>query len=117
MRPKKREFRIYYNGGSTYTGSPELAPARGVIAIVQPAPSVNYEIVTASDFYVWRDGRWWGADKFGMMDYIIRPGWKRILIGYMITREEYDKLMTRILADRDFGNKTGWLPGEVVPDA
>lgn len=106
------KWKIFY-GNSTFSsedGDPTVAPARDVQVIVQDHPEVGVELVTASDYYVW-EGRWRGVDIFGLFDYLIEPGWKRVLCGRTITRQEYSAVYHQ--ADTD---KNGWLPREVRAD-
>lgn len=103
---------IYYSDGSTFSsedGTPRGEKARGVQGIVQDHPTVGAEIVTASDYYVWKQGRWWGVDHFGLYDYLLHLGC--VLGGEMIERHEYDAIFRRMAKD-----KQGWLPHEVKAD-
>ena len=108
---KTREFVIYYGDGSTYSnedGPPEDAPARNVQIIVQPHRQVGVEIVSSADNYVWMDDRgWWGVDRDGMMDYLIEPGWKKVLYGRTLLQSEYDQIVKAANLEKD-----AWLERE-----
>jgi hypothetical protein len=105
-------WKIYYSSG-TYSGDdPGFAPARDVQVIVQSDKNNGWFIQTGSDYYIWRDERWWGVDYPGLFDYLIEPGWKRVLFGRTIDGEEYNRIMSRAMRDPDFPEKTGWRSGE-----
>lgn len=96
-------WRIYYDGGDVFTdedGPPDRAPAVGVLAIAQP-PGTGARAEFNCDFYWWHEPleRWVGGDLFGLVDYLQRPGWKRVLFGRTVARSEYDRIVTAALAD------------------
>lgn len=91
------EWRIFYDDGSTFSdedGTPEQAPARGVIAIVCRDPVARWVVCSRFDYYVWR-GEWFGVDIFGLFDYLVDPGWKGVTFGRTIANEEFRKIHTR----------------------
>ena len=93
---------VYYGDGSTYSSEDGSSPpARDVQVIVQRHPEVGVELVTASDYYVWRNGRWWGVDLFGLFDYLTRPGPKKVLFGRTIETEVYKRIIKRACEDTD----------------
>jgi hypothetical protein len=102
-------YRIYYDDGSTFDGAVESAPCDGVIVIVQDDPDVGRELLHIKDFYYWEFGRWWGSDLYGMMDYLRRPGWKKIVAGRNTFYANYADLYRRANEDPDFAPKTGSL--------
>ena len=64
---------IYYGDGTTFSnedGGPEVAPP------------LNVQVI-ASYPNCWRCG-----DLFGLMDYLMRPGWKVVLFGRTISNEK-----------------------------
>lgn len=102
-------WKVYYGDGSTFSGDDgefSLAPARGVQVIVQDHPGVGMELVTGADYYVW-GGCWRGVDIFGLFDYLIEPGMKKVIFGRTITQDEYNKIMRGANLD-----KSGWLSKE-----
>ncbi len=103
-------YRIYYGDGSTYAGLPETAPVFGVQAIVQQDKDVGWIISAERDFYVWRDERWWGVDVFGLVQYLHAPGWKRVLLGELITIDRWREINAHALQDREFAQKHTYLP-------
>lgn len=105
------EWRIYYGDGTTYQGSPEEAPERGVQAIAQVHPDVGWAATSSSDYYVYLPHDWWqGVDVFGLWDYLATPGWKRVLFGRTVNNAEYKAILERAFAD--LGDKSALLPGE-----
>lgn len=81
-------WRIYYDTGETYDGPIETAPAWGVIAVVC-APDV-----------------WHGGDYVGLIDYLARPGWKRVLFGRLVPNDVFEKVSGAAAHDPDRGE--GW---------
>lgn len=108
-----RRWRIYYDDGSTYDASIEAAPCDGVIVVVQDDADVGRELLHMKDFYVWDHGRWFGCDRYGLEDYLRRPGWKKMIAGRNTTPANYHALMERARVDPDFPGKTARLVGEL----
>lgn len=102
-------YRVFYDDGSTYDGAVELAPCEGVIIVVQDDPDVGRELLHIKDFYYWEHGRWWGADRWGMEDYLRRPGWKKVLAGRNTSYANYSALYDRANHDPDFPPKSAFL--------
>ena len=95
---------IYYGDNSTFSsvdGTVVNAPARNVQAIVQDHPQVGWEVTTGKDYYVWTHAGWWGVDLFGLWDYLVELGWKKVLFGRTLTTEEYNMFFQRALADAE----------------
>jgi len=101
---------IFYDDRAPYTGRPEVAPERGVQAIVQADPDVGWYCITGKDYYVWLGDEWQGVDAFGLFDYLATPGWKRVLFGRMVRAEEYDRIYAKALAA--MGAKSAYKPDE-----
>lgn len=107
-------WRIFYADGSTAEGDGPLAPdveARGVQVVLQDDPDseVGVESITGSDYFVFRDGRWWGVDINGLFDWLLDSG--LFLQGRLITTKEYQAIVTKALAD-----KQTWLQRERKPE-
>lgn len=109
------DWKIYYGDGSTYTGAVENAPARDVQVIVQSSKKHGWQATSGKDFFVWRGGRWFCVDKFGLYDYLLDPGWKRVLFGRTLTGDEYDAIWQRAMNDPDMPQKTAVGRGERKP--
>ena len=110
MREKKTRWKVFYGDGTTAegVGRQKLDEPRGVQVIVQDHPEVGVESVTGCDYYVWREGRWWGVDIFGLFDYLMESG--LVLFGRTIEREEYQAIARKALAEKET-----WLPRERRP--
>jgi hypothetical protein len=104
-------WRIYYGDGSTYdnlSGPVQKAPARGVQAIAMRDERVGRLVWHSKDFY-WYDGETWvGGDVFGLWDYLVRPGWKKVVFGRTLARPDFDALLAKAMDDPDFPPKDGW---------
>jgi hypothetical protein len=106
-------WEIYYGDGTTYDGSPATAPTRDVQVIVMEDEGVAWITQSGSDFYCWRDGRWWGMDYVGYIDYMMSDGWKKVLFGRLILKQEFQAIFRRIKAK--WGPKQGYLSQERKP--
>ena len=106
------KWRIYYEDGefSSEEGGIAEAPARGVMVIVQDDEHVGWATQTGSDYYVWRDGRWWGVDIFGLYDFLIELG--LVKFGRTITSKEFNAIYQRALSEAP---KHGFKPKERKP--
>lgn len=107
-----RKFRVYYDDGSTDDSSTPLENVRGhgVIGIVQDdnepydAYKTGRELLYGSDWY-WVDfeqGVWMRGDLFGMQQYLIAPGPKKVLAGVLTNRTNFHAVLTRMREDADF---------------
>lgn len=108
-------WKVYYGDGSTFTGEVQDAPARDVQVIIQSSKDCGWQAVAGTDYYVWRGDRWFGVDLFGLYDYLLEPGWKRVLFGRTLTTDEYDAVWQRAMADPDMPPKTVFGRGERRP--
>lgn len=107
---------VYYGDGAKFSdkdGGPELVPARDVQVIAQVSKEHGWEAVAGNDYYIWRDGRWYGVDKFGLFDYLVDPGWKRVLFGRMLTKDEYNAVWAQV--SQDMPDKTAFEKWERKP--
>lgn len=100
-------WRIYYDDGKTYSsedGPVELAPAFGVIVILDRDVNIGWRLIVNCDYFVWdsRDGayHWWESNIIGLIDYLSRPGWKKVLVGRLIENSTYDAIFQRAYKDR-----------------
>ena len=109
-------YRVYYDDKPCYDGDPFYAPAFGVVAIVQRNKAHGRKVTSNFDFYVWKDDlqEWMGCDMFGMIDYLNIPGPKRVLIGRMIEKERFYKIVKQANEDPDFPDRTGRYREEVM---
>ena len=105
-------FRIYYDGGGTFDGDPWLAPALGVLVIVERDADHGRRLVTGKDYYVLRNGRWWAVDHVGFIDYLIEPGARRALFGRTVASDDWYAAMRCADQDKDFPVRTAWASNE-----
>lgn len=104
-------WRIYYADGSMAEDQQGPAigeKARGVITILQTDGEVGWHLASGSDYYVWRDGRWWGVDINGLFDYLMDTG--LVTFGRMVDTATYNRIFSEAMADKDLGEKHGFLP-------
>lgn len=108
-------FKIFYDDGATYTGDPFSAPVLGVLVIVEDDAEHGRRLISGCDYFCWDDRgggwRWWEADFVGLIDYLIRPGVKRVLIGRLVPSEVFSRVYHTALTCSDFHPKTAFAPG------
>jgi hypothetical protein len=103
------DWKIFYEDGSTFSsedGSPTDAPALGIQVIVQNDPDSGRYNQSGSDYYVYRDGRWWGVDIFGLFDFLIHHS--PVKFGRTTDNETYLSLFHRAEDDPDFLPRSGF---------
>ena len=90
----------------------ENAPGRwGVQAIVYEHPAVGWVMATNGDYYIERGDRWTAVDFAGMLDFVVNEI-GAVLVGRTISNAEYQSIYQQAKSDKNFANKTGYLPGE-----
>lgn len=114
------QWKIWYSDKTTYTsldGGPEEAPANNVQVIVQSSKDHGWQALSNSHFYIWRYGRWWTVDMqgFGLFQYLLEPGWKRVLFGSQILDDDYNHIWYLAMNDPDMPPKTGGSKTERRP--
>lgn len=90
------ETKIYYQDKVWPDDFPEgqPPPARGVQVVLQQNHNEQWIMQSASDYYLKKDdGRYRGADIFGLFDYLLETG--LVLFGRTITNDEYKEVITR----------------------
>lgn len=96
-------WRVYYDSGSYCDGrdvTPQNLPRLGVQVIVQEdsSRSNGWDVVRMYDYYLWKDGYWYGADIFGLFDYLQTPRNSTVvLFGRTIDRERYNDVVQRAI--------------------
>ena len=93
-------YKIYNSKGEVFTQ--DDAPitgdrARDVQVILQEDESGPY-FQTSGDFYVWRDGRWWGVDVYGLIDFLLDTG--LVMLGRTITNAEFQAVINQANVDK-----------------
>ena len=102
------DFRVYYHDRPPYSGDPFEAPAFGVLCIVEPDETSGRHIVSNGDYYGWdwELRRWFPFDYIGMVDYLQRPGPKRVLFGRLVSDEDWTRVYKQADTDPDFPKRT-----------
>ncbi len=112
------DWRIYYSDESTFDssqGSPQDAPAYGVICIIYSNELVGRIIMHRWDWYYWvpDEGQWWGSDLFGVLDRLLhRLPTIALCQGRNVSNKTYSKIMGMADKDKDFPPKSGKIAGE-----
>ena len=101
-------FRIYYDGGETYEGAPENAPAFGVLVIIENDKDSGRRLVMSKDYFCWVGDHWLNTDQIGMWDYLQQPGWKKVLFGRMVDNDYWYSVVKRANETTDFPARTNW---------
>jgi len=110
-------WRIYYVDDSSFgngDGEPQDAPGGGVVAVVQEDSRVGVTVHHQNDFYVFAEefGGWYGVDVFGLTQYLMRPGFKIVKLGEVMTTKKYLALIHTIKQDPDLPTKSARYPWE-----
>lgn len=109
-------WRIYYDN-STYSssdGAPNDAPSYGVICVVQPDNSVGRVIVERWDYYVYRQGEWYGHHLDGLLLELLEHAneIEAVKAGRTIETQLYLSILSRANEDKDFPVKSAKRRGE-----
>jgi hypothetical protein len=84
--------RIYYSDGSVFDNSDEsgLPPAMDAQVIVQRDPDRGWITTHGADFYIWKGGRWWGCEIYGLFRFLMDTG--LVLFGETIPHDKFDEI-------------------------
>ena len=109
------DFRIYYDGGTTYDGDPYNAPAFGVLTITQKNNAHGRYVTSTFDYFVYKPelNEWMGCDFIGLIDYLQYPGHKKVVFGRMVEKEKFYRVVKQANEDPDFPPRTGRYREEV----
>lgn len=111
------KWKIYYDTGVTYSdvdGDPFNAPGRGVQLIAHQNIQVGRMFQLKNDFYWWVEHKGWlGGDLFGLYDYLLDNGPKKVIFGKVLTNEDFQKIYKQADEDLYLPLKSGFLPNEV----
>ena len=111
-RPVLR-WRIYYGDESTIDSSqcdvydlPVLNVQVAACHTDDPEHSTGLMPIHRKDYYWWEPseestGGWGGGDLFGLFDYLMRPGPRKVLFGRTIETETYKRIIKRACEDRE----------------
>lgn len=77
-------------------------------------PDHGWYLCRSDNFYWWlhESDTWQSGDIFGLWDYLIEPGPKRVLFGRTIANAEFRRIFDRAMNDPEIPQKTGWWPHE-----
>lgn len=117
MLPETLRWKVYYIDGRTFSnidGNPEDAPGSGVAAVVQEDKVVGTAIHSGNTFYIFGEqyGGWYGADEWGLSQYLARPGLKVIKLAETMITDKFLELRKKIQADPELPNKSAHYPWE-----
>jgi hypothetical protein len=101
-------FRIYYADHESYSEDPFNAPGLGALLIVETDSDHGRRIVSGGDYFVWDQVRWWPVDFIGLVDYLLQPGPRKVLVGRMVSNELYREVYMRADTDPDFPIRTAY---------
>ena len=93
----------------------ENAPGRwGVQAIVYEHHEVGWSMITNGDYYLEFIDRFVAVDGIGMTEQVVNnlENIRAIYAGRTISNAEYQSIYQQAKSDKNFANKTGYLPGE-----
>ena len=108
-------WRIYYGDGSTWDAEQGAfdAPTRNVQMVAVADPDHGWYLCRSNDYYwLLPNDTWQGGDIFGLWDYLIEPGAKRVLFGRTITNREFEAILLGAYNDPAIPQKTGRRPNE-----
>lgn len=88
------------------------APCDGVIVVAQEDEDCGRELLHLKDYYYFERGRWFGADRYGMEDYLRRPGWKKVVAGRNTEYRNYAAIYERARTGPGLPPKSARLVGE-----
>jgi hypothetical protein len=108
-------WRVYYGDGSIYDpGSAYEAPPQDVQMIANADRDNGWSLIRCVDYYWYYEDidEWNGGEIFGLFDYLLQPGPKRVLFGRNTTNVNFNQILQRALNDPDIPQKSGWYPHE-----
>ncbi len=95
-------WRVYTSSGvfTSQDGTPFEAPRTDVQVVVQEKDG-SYELVHGRDYFYFEPerGGWHTSDIFGAFDHLIRSKQQCLLIGRMLSDDEWRRLFARVKAD------------------
>jgi hypothetical protein len=81
-----------------------------VQVIIQPDSEHNWVTVSGDDYYMWDErggnAQWFGGDREGLSSYLRKPGYKCVLIGGMIDKYLFRKILNKAI--ERLGEKAGY---------
>ena len=111
-------YLIYYGDNSIYRGNngpAHDAPGQNVQVIVQSDEITGWHSLSGHHNYWFEDGIWFGGNDFGLFDYLIRPGWKKVIFGRTISNAEFQEICRAAQAEASLLAKSGYWKWERRP--
>lgn len=115
------KWKIFYGDGSVVDDSCPIedVPATDVQVILVSDETCGRLMLCRVDFYIWKDGTWFGTDNMGVgvWDYLFNtPGWKKVLCGRYMTTEAFNAIYQAAKRDCDMPQKSKFTDQEKVAD-
>ena len=104
----KPDWKIYYGDGTTFSsidGEPQEAPCGNVMRVAYYDEDNRRRQCHGTDYYIYTDGYWYGADIVGLVQYLAEPGFKIVKLGRMVKDSIYRKIAS--FADNDLPVERG----------
>lgn len=94
-------FKIYYADGTTFQGNPEMAPARGVVCILQKRADGRHNILSEKSHYVWSNDFWIPCTWDDVEEYLLdrRNEFQFVIRGRVIDCAGYWKIFDKAKKD------------------
>lgn len=108
-------WRIYYGNGEIYDpGDPYTSPSQNVQMIANADRNNGWSLIRCVDYYWYIEeiDEWNGGDIFGLYDYLLQDGHKKVIFGRNTTNDNFNIILQRALTDPDIPQKSGWYPTE-----
>ncbi len=115
-------WEVWYSDGWSVSSDDvpphEITKRDRVQVIIQGDDEHRWVTVAGYDFYMWDDrgngDKWFGGDREGLSTYLRQPGYKCVLMGEMIDKVLFRKIMND--ARKRLGEKAGYESTERKPD-
>lgn len=100
------QFKVYYSDHTIYEGDPFNTPIFKVLVIVERHKNHGRILISGGDYYGWDGKHWLAFDYPGLLQYLMEPGPRRVLIGIKVEEDEWNAVMRKAYYDPDFPPKT-----------
>lgn len=113
------KWSIWYEDGARCTDEecePHEVRRHGVQVIVQSDEQSGRFNQCMTDVYVWKDGRWYGMDRIGMLIYLMTYAHPCVvLFGTTTSTENFQAMLVRAEADPYLPPRSAKHRDEIVP--
>jgi hypothetical protein len=96
-------WRFYYTPRATFgseEGSVEDVPPWGVQGVAVPHERAGTRLIYNTDFYVWKDGGWFGMDFLGLIDWLVNEV-KTVKVGRTGAYSDWEDLLKWMVEDKN----------------